>query len=75
MENGTIGRNGSLPVNAGGGELSSFYMWGMTPIADAIVQMRGEAGRRQVPRHDIGLVSGNGGILSTHSTLVLGASA
>jgi acetyl-CoA acetyltransferase len=75
VENGTIGPNGSLPVNTGGGELSSFYMWGMTPIAEAIVQMRGEAGRRQVPRHDIGLVSGNGGILSTHSTLVLGASA
>jgi hypothetical protein len=50
-------------------------MWGMTPIAEAIVQMRGEAGRRQVPQHDIGLVSGNGGILSTHSTLVMGASA
>ena len=75
VENGTIGPNGSLPVNTGGGELSSFYMWGMTPIAEAIVQMRGEAGRRQVPHHDIGLVSGNGGILSTHSTLVLGASA
>ena len=75
VENGAIGPNGSLPVNTGGGELSSFYMWGMTPIAEAIVQMRGEAGPRQVPRHDIGLVSGNGGILSTHSTLVLGASA
>jgi acetyl-CoA acetyltransferase len=73
VEGGRIGPNGSLPVNTGGGELSSFYMWGMTPIAEAIVQMRGEAGRRQVPKHDIGLVSGNGGILSTHSTLVLGA--
>jgi acetyl-CoA acetyltransferase len=75
VENGTIGPAGSLPVNTGGGELSSFYMWGMTPIAEAIVQMRGEAGRRQVPQHNIGLVSGNGGILSTHSTLVMGASA
>ncbi|HVA81264.1 MAG TPA: thiolase family protein [Candidatus Binataceae bacterium] len=72
---GRIGPQGSLPVNTGGGQLSSFYMWGMTPVAEAIVQMRGEAGARQVPRHDIGLVSGNGGILSTHSTLVLGASA
>ncbi len=62
---------GSLPVNTGGGQLSSFYMWGMTPIAEAIVQARGEAGERQVPRHDVVLVSGNGGLLSTHSTLVL----
>lgn len=62
---------GALPVNTGGGQLSSSYMWGMTPIAEAIVQARGEAGDRQVPEHDVVLVSGNGGLLSTHSTLVL----
>jgi acetyl-CoA acetyltransferase len=62
---------GSLPVNTGGGQLSSSYMWGMTPIAEAVVQARGEAGDRQVARHDVILVSGNGGRLSTHSTLVL----
>ncbi len=73
VANGRTGPNGSLPVNTGGGQLSSFYMWGMTPVSEGILQVRGEAGRRQVPKHDIGLVSGNGGILSTHSTLVLGA--
>jgi acetyl-CoA acetyltransferase len=73
VADGTIGPNGSLPVNTGGGQLSSFYMWGMTPVAEAIVQTRGDGGRRQVPKHDVGLVSGNGGILSTHSTLVLGS--
>jgi acetyl-CoA acetyltransferase len=70
---GRTAPDGSLPVNTGGGQLSSFYMWGMTPIAEGIVQMRGEAGRRQVPKREVGLVSGNGGILSTHSTLVLGS--
>jgi acetyl-CoA acetyltransferase len=73
LADGRTGPNGSLPVNTGGGQLSSFYMWGMTPVSEGIMQVRGEAGRRQVPKHDIGLVSGNGGILSTHSTLVLGA--
>jgi acetyl-CoA acetyltransferase len=73
IADGRTGPNGSLPVNTGGGQLSSFYMWGMTPVSEGILQVRGEAGRRQVPKHDIGLVSGNGGILSTHSTLVLGA--
>ncbi len=62
---------GSLPVNTGGGQLSSSYMWGMTPIAEAIVQARGEGGERQAPHRDVVLVSGNGGLLSTHTTLVL----
>ena len=73
VADGRIGPNGSLPVNTGGGQLSSFYMWGMTPVSEGIIQIRGDGGRRQVPKHDIGLVSGNGGILSTHSTLVLGS--
>lgn len=73
VANGNIGPNGKLPVNTGGGQLSSFYMWGMTPVSEAIIQVRGDGGRRQVPQHEIGLVSGNGGILSTHSTLVLGS--
>jgi acetyl-CoA acetyltransferase len=62
---------GSLPVNTGGGQLSSSYMWGMTPLAEGIVQARGEGGERQAPKHDVVLVSGNGGLLSTHTTLVL----
>ena len=51
------------------------FMWDMTPICEGVIQVRGDGGRRQVPKHDIALVSGNGGILSTHSTLVLVASA
>jgi acetyl-CoA acetyltransferase len=73
VADGRIGPNGSIPVNTGGGQLSSFYMWGMTPVSEAVIQVRGDGGRRQVPKHDVGLLSGNGGILSTHSTLVLGA--
>src|SRR5215831_5013057 len=65
------GPAGRLAVNTGGGQLSSFYMWGMTPVSEAVIQLRGDGGNRQVPRHDVALVSGNGGVLSTHSTLVL----
>jgi acetyl-CoA acetyltransferase len=71
VADGKTGPGGALPVNTGGGQLSSFYMWGMTPLSEAIIQMRGRGGARQVPGAKIALVSGNGGLLSTHSTLVL----
>jgi len=71
VADGHTAPGGSLPVNTGGGQLSSSYMWGMTPIAEAITQARGEAGERQVPRRDVVLVSGNGGLLSTHTTLIM----
>lgn len=64
---------GTLPVNTGGGQLSGYYLWGMTPLTEAVVQARGQAGERQVPRHDVVMVSGNGGILDHHSTVVLSA--
>jgi acetyl-CoA acetyltransferase len=65
------GPGGRLAVNTGGGQLSSFYMWGMTPVSEGVIQIRGEGGKRQVAKHDVALVSGNGGVLSTHSTLIL----
>jgi len=71
VADGRTAPGGSLPVNTGGGQLSSFYMWGMTPIGEAVIQVRGEGGARQVARNDLCLVSGNGGVLSTHSTLLL----
>jgi acetyl-CoA acetyltransferase len=71
-EPGMIGPNGRLKVNTGGGQLSSYYLWGMTPLTEAVIQARGHAGERQVADHDLVLVSGNGGVLDHHSTLILG---
>ncbi|HYD48489.1 MAG TPA: thiolase family protein [Terriglobales bacterium] len=71
VADGKLAPGGSLPLNTGGGQLSSFYMWGMTPVSEAVIQLRGEGGQRQVEGAEVALVSGNGGILSTHSTLIL----
>jgi acetyl-CoA acetyltransferase len=72
VQSGVLGPGGSLAVNTGGGQLSSYYMWGMTPLSEAVIQARGQAGERQRSRSDLVLVSGNGGVLDYHSTLVLG---
>jgi hypothetical protein len=48
-------------------------MWGFTPLSEAVVQARGDGGSRQAQdgASDIILVSGNGGVLAHHSTLIL----
>ncbi len=70
VEDGKLAPGGSLPTNTGGGELSAFYMWGMTPISEAVIQGRGQGGERQMP-NDLILVTGNGGILNYHATLLM----
>jgi acetyl-CoA acetyltransferase len=72
VEDGKLGPGGSQPTNTGGGELSAYYMWGFTPLSEAVVQARGQGGERQVEKNDLVLVSGNGGVLNYHSTTILG---
>ncbi|HXX77385.1 MAG TPA: thiolase family protein, partial [Ktedonobacteraceae bacterium] len=71
VEDGKLGPGGSLPTNTGGGELSAYYMWGFTPLSEAVVQARGQGGERQVEKNELILVSGNGGVLNYHSTTIL----
>ena len=68
---GALGPEGKLKLNTGGGELSGYYLWGMTPLSEAVIQARGQGGARQAPTHDVVLVSGNGGVLDFHGTIVL----
>jgi acetyl-CoA acetyltransferase len=70
VEDGKLGPGGSLPTNTGGGELSAYYMWGMTPLSEAVMQGRGNLGDRQV-KNDVILCTGNGGMLSYHAALIL----
>jgi len=71
VSSGALGPGGSHPTNTGGGELSAYYMWGMTPLSEAVIQARGHGGERQVANNDVILVSGNGGVLDFHSTTIL----
>jgi acetyl-CoA acetyltransferase len=71
VRSGATGPGGSMPVNTGGGQLSGFYLQGMTPIVESIVQLRGDGGARQVAGASTAFVSGLGGRLEHHGFLVL----
>nr|WP_228694605.1 thiolase family protein [Amycolatopsis sp. CB00013] len=71
VADGRLAPGGSLPCNTGGGQLSAYYLTGFTPIVEAVIQGRGQAGARQAARRDVIMVSGNGGILEHHATLIL----
>jgi len=61
-----------LPVNTHGGLLSQAHLGAMHHVVEATTQLRGEAGPRQVEDAEVALVHGNGGIVSAHSTVLLG---
>lgn len=54
---GAIRRDGALPVNTDGGQLSGAYVWGMTQVREAVEQMRGTA-HHQIAGAELALVTG-----------------
>jgi acetyl-CoA acetyltransferase len=77
VSGGRIGPRGSLPVNTNGGGLSYCHpgMYGLFLLIEAVRQMRGECGARQVKDCEVALAHGNGGVLSSQATVILGAQA
>jgi acetyl-CoA acetyltransferase len=64
-------RGGRLPVNTHGGLLSEAYIHGINHVYEAVEQIRGDAGVRQVERHDVALVTGQLGYVSGYSSAII----
>lgn len=54
---GAIGLHGSIPVNTHGGMLSEAYLHGVNVITEAVMQLRGEGGARQVSNAEVAIVT------------------
>jgi acetyl-CoA acetyltransferase len=77
VADGAIAPGGRLAVNTNGGGLSCCHpgMYGIFPLIEAVRQLRGETGQRQVEGAEIALAHGNGGVFSSQVTVVLGTQA
>jgi len=76
IESGKTNMGGELPVNPSGGVLSahSVLVAGLARIAEAVLQLRAEAGKRQVPGAKIALAHGINGICAQqHCVWILGS--
>lgn len=75
VASGAIAPGGTLPVNTNGGGLSCNHpgMYGLFTIIEAVQQIRGECGERQIADVDIALAHANGGVLSSQATAILGS--
>lgn len=77
VEAGNIAPGGTIPVNTGGGLLSSHHHGDFTGFLEAVTQLRGEGGARQVKDAEIAMVTGHGGevirpgMCSHHACLLL----
>jgi acetyl-CoA acetyltransferase len=73
VEDGRIAPGGDLPVNTNGGGLSYCHpgMLSMFLLIEAVRQLRGQAGDRQVPGAKVSLVHGMGMTLAAHATAIL----
>ncbi len=70
---GNIGPEGTLALNTNGAGLSFTHpgMLGLFLLTEAVAQLRGAAGARQVPGAQTSLVHGMGLTLAAHSTAIL----
>lgn len=77
VSSGAIAPGGALPVNTNGGGLSCNHpgMYGLFTLIEAVEQLRGACGPRQVAGAEVALAHANGGVLSSQATAILGTEA
>ena len=75
VEHGGIAPGGRLAVNTNGGGLSCVHpgMYGLFTMVEAVEQVRGTAGARQVAGAKLAIAHGNGGVLSSQATAIFGS--
>jgi acetyl-CoA acetyltransferase len=74
VENQRTAPGGAFPLNTSGGGLSYCHpgLFGIFLLIEAVRQLRGECGERQVPNAKTALCNGMGGVLSSSCTVILG---
>ena len=75
---GALQPGGALPINTHGGLLSHCHPGNpgsMFALTESVWQLRHTAGDRQVANAEVGLVHAQGGIMSSHTALILGREA
>ena len=75
VENNGIGPGGKVAVNTNGGGLSYCHpgMYGLFLLIEAARQIQGVCGDRQVDDVNLAIAHGNGGVLSSQCTVILGS--
>ncbi len=72
VASGATALGGALPVNTHGGFLSEGYVHGINHLAEAVAQLRGDAGERQVPGCEVALSTSQPGyVMGSTSALIL----
>ena len=77
LEEGYFARDGEIPVNASGGSLGQGYLFeanGLARAMECVLQLRGEAGERQVDGADVALAQSWRGVPTTTAAVTLFAS-